>query len=184
MKIRLFTLIAMLAYVAFPPFSFGDENPAASQTVTLEKYTNTEKHYTIDYPSNWKKTDVPQLDIVLFAPSSGDDTRPRASLNIVSENIGAIVPLNTFYDESVKNLKESLKEVVVENSGTATLNGVESKWITYTHVMQNVKFRVLQYFIASEKTVYLITFGAVEQDFNTYKKEFEEIVSSFKISKN
>lgn len=184
MKTRIFTLFALIAWVAFPPLSFGAETQTPAQAVKLEKYSNSEKGYSIEYPSTWKKTDVPQLDIALFAPSIGEANSPRASLNIVSDNVGVIVPLNTFYNESVNNLKESLKEVKIENSGTATINGVESKWVIYTHVMQNVKFRVLQYFIASDKSVYLITFGAVDQDFDHYKAEFEEIVKTFTIAKS
>ena len=184
MNTPIFTLIAVFSLALLPQANYGDEKPAAAQTVSLEKYTNAEKHYSIEYPSTWKKSDVPQLDIVLFAPSDTDESRPRASLNIVSENIGASIPLNTFFDESLNNLKQTLKEVKIENSGTANLNGTESKWVTYTHVMQNVKFKVLQYFVASDKSVYLITFGSVDQDFDNYKKEFEEIISSFKISKS
>lgn len=184
MKSRLFILLALIVCAASPQVNIAAETAAPAETVKLEKYINSEKGYSIEYPSTWKKTDVPQLDIVLFAPSIGDANRPRASLNIVSENVGAIVPLNTFYNESVNNLKETLKEVNIENSGSATINGVESKWVIYTHVMQNVKFRVLQYFIASDKSVYLITFGAVDQDFDRYKSEFEEIVKTFTIAKS
>lgn len=155
----------------------------ADKAVTLEKYSNAEKHYSIEYPSDWKKSDVPQLDIVLFAPSKGDDQSPRASVNVVSENVGATIPLDTFFNESINNLKESLKDVNVEKTGSIELNGTQSKWIIYTHTMQNVKFRVIQYFVVANQTVYLITFGALDQDFEGYKGDFDKIVSTFRVTK-
>jgi hypothetical protein len=184
MKNRIFALLALFAIAAFPQSNYGDEKPAAAPNATLEKYTNAEKQYSIDYPSSWKKTDVPELDIVIFAPSRGDENHPKASLNVVSQNVGTSIPLDTFYNESIDNLKKALKDVNVEKTGTSSLNGTESKWVIYTHVMQNIKFRVLQYFVVSDQTVYLITFGSADTDFDSYKKEFEQIVSSFKIIKS
>lgn len=164
--------------------AYAAEDAAAVQEATSqEKYTNAQKHYSIEYSSKWKKGDVPQLDLVLFAPDTTGKAQPTASINVVSENVGTIVPLQTFFDESLNNLKSTLKEVQIDNKGDASLHGTPSKWVSYTHVMQNIKFRVMQYFVVSGDTIYLITFSDVDDDFQNYKKEFEQIASSFTITK-
>ena len=151
------------------------------QSPTLEKYLNSEKHYSIDYPSDWVKSDVPQLDLVLFAPSKEDDGKPHASMNVVSEKVGKGITLDQFYSESATNLTSALKEVQVEKSGDSQLNGVTSKWMQYTHMMQGVKFRVLQYFVVAQETIFLITFSVSADEFDHYRADFEKIAKSFKI---
>lgn len=158
------------------------EAPTSTQTATTEKFTNSEKGYSLDYPSDWKKSDVPQLDLVLFAPPRGQDAIPHASLNIVSEKVGSEIHLEQFYSESAANLSTALKEVHVEKSGSSQLNGTPSKWVIYTHVMQGMQFRVLQYFIVANESIYLVTFSTIADDFETYRPEFEKIINSFKIT--
>ena len=153
-----------------------------AQTAQLEKYTNAEKGYSIEYPSDWKKNDVPQLDLVLFAPAKETGEMPHASVNIVSEKVGKGISLEQFYSESAANLATALKEVQVEKSGTADLNGVTGKWIQYTHVMQGVKFKVLQYFIVGDETIFLITFSSTADEFEQYRSQFEQIANSFKVA--
>lgn len=158
--------------------------PMSTEPVQLsEKYTNTEKNYSINYPSNWTKADVPKLDIVLFAPPKKSGTNAYATMNIVSEKLGSGITLERFYSESAANLASALKEVEIEKTGNTQISGVLSKWILYTHVLQNIKFRVLQYFFVFDETVYLLTFSAAADEFDTYLPEFEEIALSFKILK-
>jgi hypothetical protein len=176
-------IFASFCFLANFSASAAEDAAAVKEAVTQEKYTNAQKNYTIEYSSKWKKGDVPQLDLVLFAPDTSGKTQPTASINVVSENVGAKVPLQTFFDESLTNLKSTLKDVQIENKGEASLNGTPSKWVSYTHVMQNIKLRVLQYFVVSGETIYLITFSAADDDFQNYKKEFEQIASTFTITK-
>lgn len=158
------------------------EKNGQTQIAKFEKYTNTEKGYSLEYPSDWKKSDVPQLDFVLFAPTENNE-RAHASLNVVSEKVGMEINLEQFFNESTKNLASALKEVKIEKTGSAKLNGIEAKWVQYTHVLQGMTFRVLQYFIVSSETIYLITFSASEEDFDKYRKDAEHIASTFKILK-
>jgi hypothetical protein len=152
------------------------------QTIAFERFTNTEKGYSIDYPSDWKKNDVPQLDFVLFAPPKKAGEKIHASMNIVSEKVGSDINLDQFYTESINNLSTSLKEVNVEKSGISTFNGVTSKWVLYTHLMQGVKFHVLQYFIVAHDTMFLITFSTAADEFDDYRAEFEKIANTFKLT--
>lgn len=183
---KLYTSVLTAMVLASSTLSYADEQAmTAPQPVTLsEKYTNTEKNYSIEYPTDWKKNDVPRLDLVLFAPSKGPDANSHASMNIVSEKVGPGITLEQFYSESASNLTTALKDVQVEKTGNSQLNGVPTKWLLYTHVMQNIKFRVMQYFMVAQETVFLLTFSAVAENFDSYKPEFEAIANSFKLVKS
>lgn len=158
------------------------EKSEQTQTLQFEKYTNAEKGYSIEYPADWKKNDVPQLDLVLLAPNE-KDSRTHASMNIVSEKVGPEISLERFYTESANNLSSALKDVKVGKSGTASLNGTPSKWIQYTHVMQGVSFEVLQYFVVADETIYLLTFSSSDEDFEKYRSDFVHMANTFKITK-
>lgn len=162
--------------------SINAEAPLQKQTVTLEKYTNQDNGYTIEYPSDWKKNEVPQLDLVLFSPSKGNDETAHASLNIVSEKVGSEINLDKFYSESASNLASALKDVQIEKTGLIELNGTPSKWMLYTHIMQGFKFQVLQYFVVANDTIFLITFSSQAAHFDLYRQDFENIANSFKVT--
>ena len=161
----------------------GPETPISTEVPSLEKYVNKEKNYSIEYPSDWKKSDVPRLDIVLFAPQKSKEVESYASMNIVAEKVGPEITLNQFYTESTSNLKEALSNVQIEKIGESQMNGVPSKWTLYVHEMKNIKFKVLQYFIVTNETVYLMTFSSTTDTFGDYQKDFEKIAASFHLTK-
>lgn len=175
-------LCALLTCSAFA-ISAKEELTTSKPTATrYEHYVSAEKGYSLDYPADWKKSDIPQLDLILFAPSKQTSGYPHASMNVVSEKVGNDVTLDQFYKESAANLAASLKEVNVQKTGAANLNGIPSKWMLYTHNMQGVQFRVIQYFVVAKGSIYLITFSAAADAFDGYRPTFEEIIRSFKLS--
>lgn len=157
------------------------EASESQPTAKFERYSNVEKGYSLEYPADWKKNDVPQLDLVLFAPPKKPGERIHASMNIVSERVGTEIRLDQFYNESLNNLSTALKDVTIEKNGTSDLGGVPTKWMLYTHTMQGVKFRVLQYFIVANGAMYLITFSTAADEFDAYRPEFDKIIQSFKL---
>jgi hypothetical protein len=178
---RFFALVILASYAL--TLNAKEEPPQTSviQPAQQEHYVNAEKGFALDYPANWKKSDIPQLDFILFAPSTQANGFPHASMNIVSEKVGAEVTLEQFYKESADNLQKALKDVNVEKSGSSNLSGVPVKWLLYTHNMQGVTFRVIQYFVVANESIYLITFSAANDAFDSYLPAFEEILRSFKL---
>lgn len=175
-------LLSTIALIAYMMSATAKEEPAKEETpIQQEHYVNAEKGFGIDYPSNWKKSDIPQLDLILFAPSTNENGFPHASMNIVSEKVGSEVTLEQFYKESADNLQKALKEVQVQKTGSSNINGTPSKWLLYTHNMQGVTFRVIQYFVVANGSIYLITFSAADEAFDRYLPTFEEILRSFKV---
>jgi len=191
-KIHAITVFTITSSLICSTFAFA-ANTATTPEVTTEapaqaqpqswlkgNYVNKEKKYSINYPAQWQKKDVPRLDIALFPPPKGAALQPHASMNIVSEVVGPAISLDQFYSESVKNINNELKDVHVDAKGDITLNGIPAKKIQYTHIMGGVNFTVLQYFIVGQETIYLLTFSALSDDFDSYKNDFENVASSFR----
>lgn len=182
---RLYSAFISGIFICCPLICFATAVEAPKQVGALtEKFTNKEKMYSIDYPADWQKREVPSIDFVLFAPPKGTDAQIHASMNVIAEKVNPPVTLNQFYTESVNNITTELKDVKMEGSGEATLNGTGSKWVLYSHKMQDISFKVLQYFIVVGERVYLLTFSALENDFATYRPDFDQIANSFHIIKD
>lgn len=181
---RLYTFLLSSALICGSFFSpINAEEIPKEVGATTEKYTNKEKLYSIDYPSDWQKKEVPSIDFVLFAPPKGTDTQIHASMNVIAEKVDAPVNLEQFYKESVSNITTELKEVKIDSSGETSLNGTPSKWVLYTHKMQDFSFKVLQYFVVSHDRVYLLTFSSITDEYGNYQKEFEKMAASFRLLK-
>lgn len=184
MKKSQLTLLALLACLLV----FGgliSYLPASSATVEeaappVEKYINEEKGYSIEYPKNWQKQEIPRLDIVLLSPSKNAESQTHATMNLVSETVGDKVTLDQFYNESIKHLTNELQEVKIEKSGDLYIHGIPSKWIQYSHKMVDSNFRVLQYFLVSQGNIYLITFSAIADDFDHFYPIYQKIAASFR----
>lgn len=184
MKKSLFVLFTLAACI----FIFGGlivylpANSAAveEETQPLERYVNEEKGYSIEYPKNWHKQDMPRLDIVLLSPPQSSAPQARATMNIVSETLEGDITLNQFYNSSVQHLTNELKEIKVENSGDLNIHGIPSKWIEYSHKMMETNFRVLQYFLVVKNNIFLMTFSAVSEDFDHFLPIYKNIAASFK----
>lgn len=170
-------LASLMAYLPAGPAV--SEGPIRA----VEKYVNDEKHYSIEYPKEWQRQELPRLDLVLFSPARNTEKTSHATMNIISENVGETITLDQFYNESVKHLKADLQEPQIENSGDITIDHIPAKWVLYNHQMMQNKFRVLQYFIVSKGTIFLLTFSSAADDFDHFRSDFERIASSFRVLK-
>jgi hypothetical protein len=146
-----------------------------------ETYINNDTGYSISYPKDWQKKEVPRLDLTLIAPKE-PHAEMHASMNVISEKVGPTVTLDEFYKESLKQLQSELKDVHVEKSGDRMFDKTPGKWTVYTHTMGEIKLRVAQYFTIANDIIYLITFSSIDKDYDDYEAEFEAIINSFKLA--
>lgn len=151
----------------------------------LKTYVNKEKKYEIQYPKSWQtRAASDQFDLVLVAPPKPSEKQISATMNLLSEQVGSNLTLDQFFNENIPNVMTELKEAKIENSGAQNLNGVPSKWALYTHKMNDLDLKVLQYFIIANERAYLITFSTINDEFPLYKKEFDDIAASFRLLKS
>lgn len=181
-KIALFLISC--AYLASP--THADETAThlsstsqTEQVLNWSQYTNTQKNYGIDYPAQWEKKEIPSLDLVVFSPIKDEKNPVHGSMNTIAEKMEEPISLDQFFSESITNLSEELQEFNKENEGKWELDGQPAKWIEYSHVMEGMQFRVIQYFMISNDMVYLLTFSAPEADFARDRPIFNQIAHTF-----
>lgn len=163
---------------AMPNFVFAIL-PQENETFCLEKYVNTERGYSIEYPSHWiRATMAPKLDMSIVLPCPQDISRTCANMSIVSEYVGESMTLDEMYSTDLSYFSS---QEVVQNSGEIDLNGIPSKWIFLSVFVNHVEVRIMQYYIFSKGMAYVITFGALPTDFSENYHEFEEIMYSFRL---
>lgn len=163
----------------------AQETPIPSEIKIDENfvlYVNKDKKYEIQYPKIWQSRPVPEnFDLVLVAPPKASEKQISASMNLLAEFIGSSFNLEQFYNENIPGIVNELKEAKIENSGKRVINGIPAKWVLYTHTMNNLTLRVLQYFIIANQYAYLITFSAIADEFSLYQDEFGKIASTFRV---
>lgn len=173
----------LLLLIGSATVTAAETAPATEKATSIElgeTYVNKDTGYSISYPKDWQKKEVPRLDLTLIAPKE-PHAEMHASMNIISEKIGSSVSLDEFYKESIKQVQSELKDVHVEKSGDHMFGKIPGKWTVYTHAMGEIKLRVAQYFTISNDTVYLVTFSSIDKDYDDYEAEFEAIINSFKL---
>jgi len=143
-------------------------------------YRNDNNKYSVSYPANWLKKDVAKLDLFISPPLKKEEQSGPATVNFTSEEVPSDINLTEFYNESVKSLTNELKNVKIESTGDRILDGVKTRWIVYTHVLQSITYKVMQIFIINYSHLYLITASAPAEDFDLYRPEFESVISTFK----
>jgi hypothetical protein len=179
-KLAAITLCCLICLPVYSMFAANNADEKTSNAWLKGHYVNKEHNYQIDYPVQWEKRQSPPLDLILFAPLKPGALHSNATMNLISQNIGSGVTLDQVYEQSIKNLTSELKDVQIQTSGEAKLNGIPSKWVRYTHAMKGMKFTVLQYFILQGENVYLMTFSTPTDQYEAYRSDFENIASSFR----
>lgn len=185
----IFTLFNILninaLYSQSPTTTTAPTKEEAPQKEELKTYVNKEKKYEVQYPKSWQtRAASDQFDLVLVAPPKPSEKQISATMNLLSEHVGSALTLDQFFNENIPNVMTELKEAKIEDSGTQSLNGVTSKWALYTHRMNDLDLKVLQYFIIANERAYLITFSTINDEFPLYKNEFDDIAASFRLLKS
>jgi hypothetical protein len=156
------------------------EEPVA-EPVEMAHYTNKDKKYSFDYPSTWEKKDsLKELDIMVLAPIETPQDDFRQNVSIISGKLQEPVTLDEFYAGNLENLKNSLADFKLEDEGNAKINGILSKWVNYTHTLEKLDLKVMQYFLVIGNYVYVLTCTAEAGKFDRYQEPFSNVVKSFR----
>ena len=150
-------------------FSFSQD-----KLLTFEK-----NDYSINYPDTWKLDTSGQMDseFILFSALTSNDEF-RENINLVIQDLGE---QKMTMPEFVK-LSESQIKAYTSNGKV-----IESKGDNFSHSIvfsgfvanNDLKFKQL-YFLKNNK-IYVITFTALENSYDSYLKTGNEILYSFKL---
>lgn len=154
-------------------------------------FYNGIESYEILVPKNWLYKNNKNTALTLYTKKI-NDTDFTESLDVVSlqaafeqQNSGTIksnkVDFDNFYFTHLNDLTENSNLKVI-SEGEEVVNNSNARWLLLKSANQGEKLNLLKYFIESESRIYIITGTCKESDYAVYGPQFNDIISSFKLS--
>jgi hypothetical protein len=162
-----------------PPSTSSSPSPSTSPGFLT--YANGAAGFTIEYPSTWEKSeDVQGTTIVLFrSPSEGESDPVRETVAVDTEALPPGFTLQQFIDNGLSQVQEVHEGFILISSESATLAGFPAHRIVYTGQQDDTELKWLQEFTVVNGTVYVLTFVASPDSYDTFEPTALDMFASF-----
>ncbi|MGE5528801.1 MAG: hypothetical protein ACM3X6_06635 [Patescibacteria group bacterium] len=146
-------------------------------------YHDDELGFSLELPADWEASKGPLgVPLVAISPAeSGNDTF-RENVNVILDELPEAVSIDAYMAASVAEMKKYLTDFQGHEEGRIDLSDLPAGWLVYSHRMGQVKLKNLAYAILAGKTCYTITCSATPESFGRFRKAFDQICRSFKLS--
>ena len=175
----------MLTCLTFhlPLAQAANNNPLSRiPTYTLQTYSNSAFGLTMQYPSNWSRTELSNntaVLIVVFRTPSILGSLTILGINHVSTKNATLPAL---VNEYVTHLRQSGKLLGLSTSAQTNLAGKPATRLVYTTTSpQGVKFRLMQELSIIGNKTFFITYGSPSPSYLTYLPAVQRMIESIKI---
>jgi len=175
----LFTLV-FVAYPAVPDlFAFFHTQPLADNLATFE---DRGLGLVIKYPSNWERSKIGQDQVTFIAPRESDSPSFPAGLGIKSHNISsADSTLDSVARGIVTDLEHDTQDFTLLSSSQSKLNSFDAYEISFSATDENdAKRTAMQIVVKPENLVYVITYKAYPEKYETYLPVIQSMLDSLK----
>lgn len=145
------------------------------------KFTKYEKdNYSIQYPNDWILESNPAADIAFYIYLNN-----HSYIDEVGENINLwIVPVGsdvTLEDFTKKSIQEFKSQGEVISSETIHMPAKKYQRMITKMKMYGEDVKFLQHYILNDSKVYVLTFTAIERNFERLEKSAEQVMMSFAV---
>lgn len=176
----------MLTCLTFhlPPAEAANINPLSKfPTYTFQNYSNSAFGLTMQYPSNWTRTELSHNNtavlIVVFRTPSILGSLNILGINHVSTKNTTLPALVNAY---VTHLRQSGKLLGLSTSTQTDLAGKPATRLVYsTTSPQGVKFQLMQEISIIGNKTFFITYGSPTSSYPTYLPAVQRMIESIKI---
>lgn len=138
--------------------------------------------FSINAPAGWQKTDTSINGIkftFLMAPTT--DKNFRANINILSQSMNN-VPADSYFDKNISTMGQYMEKFSAGPKGEKQINGLEAKWIQYSHTQGGYDLDGVLYIIPKDGVAYIVTFTVPKGSLNKYQAPFDEALNSFRVN--
>lgn len=161
------------------------QTPTVSPTSTNPSYTTftSQKYgFEMQYPKDWTKSEGEQGTVILVKSPKEDslDTFTE-NINVVTEDLSAKdISLEAYMDAAVSNVEKYIENVDISNQTKTKLGGKDAYVVIYTGISNGLDLKWRQTIAINNKSAYIVTFTALEDDYSKYEKTAQEITNTFK----
>ena len=147
-------------------------------------YKNKVFGYQLEYSAGFKIKTVGSA--VVFSSDIEDKTFAFSpSVNIVVIDLGAApVDIESFYKQSKDALERSLGNVKFLEDKKDKLSGISAYRLVYVSRQKKADFKFLQVMCIRDNKAYVLTYTALQEQYEKLLKTAQAIIKSFKISAN
>lgn len=142
-------------------------------------YENSD--FQIHYPANWDLSIGQEgTECAVLSPQSSEDDPFRENVNVLKSDLkGASYTLDQIVKENIKTSgNKGFEFISVEKYKKDAL---EYQILSIRGAQQGYFFDVKQIFAVHKGYLYLVTYTAIENDLETYKKDADKVLKSFKL---
>ncbi|GKS62287.1 hypothetical protein YTPLAS21_17450 [Candidatus Nitrosocosmicus sp.] len=165
-----------------PPISNQTSNvsPFLSETSI---YENPISNFALQYPSNWTidERGSPPSSILLASPKKSITDQAPETIAVTTEVVTAGTNLEEYSNSAVQVLRTLFPNMIMVNSSTDTLAGHPANVIEYTYSQNERTLKNIQIWSMVNDVVYVITYGALLDEFDSSLDVFNKVVDSFSI---
>jgi len=177
--------------------STNDQTTSASATPSVQSDKTTfssDKGYSITYPATWEKSvaAAPPVDVYLYVS-------PNEKANGVvvgTESLASGTTLNDFVNAQIATLKNYnssgvYKNLAILSETNSTLSGKPAHTVVFsgifpvrysTTTVTNKSLKIIQTFVVNDNTGYVISYKAIQSDYNKYLTLAEQVINSFTLT--
>ncbi|VVC04080.1 Uncharacterised protein [Candidatus Bilamarchaeum dharawalense] len=143
---------------------------------------------TMKYPSDWKVESM-SPDAAAFLPPGKEITDLFGEkFMIMNSDVKQFskmpglkdkpLTLENIADESIKAMKQQGYQGGVQKNESVKIGGLAAKKMTIEAEMEGTKLKINQYIVLNAEKVYLITYSAKSDEYETFLSAIEKMISS------
>lgn len=176
-------VVIFVVFIAYPAgsdlFAFFHTPPLADNLVTFE---DRGLGLMIKYPSNWERSKIGQDQVTFIAPRESESPSFPAGLGIKSHNVSsADSTLDSIAKEIVTDLEHDTQDFTLLSSGQSKLNSLNAYEISFSATDDNdAKRTAMQIVVKPENLVYVITYKAYPDKYESYLPIIQSMLDSLK----
>lgn len=138
--------------------------------------------FRISFPSEWGIEEESNF-LTLSSPLEDESDDFNENVSIAVDTSGEVsMNLKEYAAKIIKDLSEDMPDFKLLDSGETVINDKNAFFLICTAVY-NTKNKIKQYMFFNDSNVYFLTYIAVEEKFDKYLPEAENIIKSIDVIK-
>lgn len=154
---------------------------ALSQGLTEKHETS---HYSIKYPDNWTLFEDDDLGeaIHIVAPKASAEDAFAENVSVIIQDLSAYnIELDDYVKLALKQIVENTENGEVLKDERFEAGRIKSHKVIYKGRIEGVDLKLIRYYQMNNKKAYILTYTALESDFEEHKLYGQQILNSFRL---